>query len=65
MAYGNNNFNGGYQKPAATTAKKKSEDSNTKGVRLTNYDQMKYLDINYWKKAYMFYRNVDQEGVKL
>lgn len=51
MAYGNNNFNGGYQKPAATTAKKKSEDSNTKGVRLTNYDQMKYLDINYWKKA--------------
>lgn len=21
--------------------------------------------FNYWKKAYMFYRNVDQEGVKL
>lgn len=53
MAYGNYNGNGGYQKPAASSSPKKSsnQDSATNGVRLTNYDAMRYMNINYWKRA--------------
>lgn len=48
MPYGNN----GYQKPAnsGTTTKKNNKDS-TSGVRLTNYDAMRYLTVNYWKRT--------------
>ena len=46
-----NNINNGYQRTTQSAKAKKDADTNTKGVRLTNYEQMKYLDFNYWKKA--------------
>lgn len=47
MAYGQYQNNG-----AASTAKKSdAKDTNTTGVRLTNYDAGKYMNINYWKRT--------------
>ena len=45
-------YNTQYTKPAySADIDKKSQDTNTSGVRFMNYDKMKYLAINYWKKA--------------
>lgn len=33
------------------TVEKKNQDVNTTGVRFMNYDKMKYLAVNYWKKS--------------
>lgn len=46
---GFNNINN--QQQASQSKKSDSRDASTTGVRLTNYDAMKYLNINYWKRA--------------
>lgn len=46
-------YNGFNNSNTQQPAQKKSDakDASTTGVRLTNYDAMKYLNINYWKRA--------------
>ena len=46
-----NGFNNSNNQQPAQPKKTDAKDASTTGVRLTNYDAMKYLNINYWKRA--------------
>lgn len=46
-----NGFNNSNSQQSSQQKKSDAKDASTTGIRLTNYDAMKYLNINYWKRA--------------